>query len=662
MKRKPIALAVSGCIGMYLVSQAALAADLTMPALVIEAGRIQQPLNDVSRPVAVVEREQIETLQPGSVAQALVGIPNVQAAGGPREGNKTVNIRGMTENKVLQVVDGVRQTFESGHRPSYFLDPELIQRIEVIKGPVSSLWGSGALGGVVAQNTVSAADLLKPGQTVGGFVKSGYNANNFGTTNTVALAGLHEQLDWMVSGYYRDSEDLKQGNGERLAQSGRQDAGVMTNLNWQLSDEQSLGLQYRTAEADGGVPSNGAAAPSTSNPLLDRHVRTENLALEYALDSASPYVDAKVKGYWNQVEMEESRQSDGRQDATQLDVYGLSVNNVSRFDAVTVLYGVDAYQEQFSANRAGSNRPLPPDAESNVWGAFVQTVVPVTSVVSLELGGRYDHFSTQADNLSQSRSDQQFSPSAAINWQAAESLSLTLRHDYAFRAPSSEELYTTGTHFCMGPFACNVFVSNPDLKPETSRNTELMAKWSVSDLAGGDHLQLNASVFHNEVDDFIEQVVSMSPFPGTTTWRNVDKARITGAELSADYRYNRLRWQWSYGHARGEDRNTGQDLSQIPADTFATDLSYAVLPAELTLGTRVTRALSQKRTQCTGCNGDTYDGYTLVDLYASWEPKSLPGMKLDLAINNLTDQDYQVAWESLKEAGREVKLSARYRF
>lgn len=214
----------------------------------------------------------------------------------------------------------------------------------------------------------------------------------------------------------------------------------------------------------------------------------------------------------------------------------------------------------------------------------------------------------------------------------------------------------------MGPFACNVFVSNPDLKPETSRNTELMAKWSVSDLAGGDHLQLNASVFHNEVDDFIEQVVSMSPFPGTTTWRNVDKARITGAELSADYRYNRLRWQWSYGHARGEDRNTGQDLSQIPADTFATDLSYAVLPAELTLGTRVTRALSQKRTQCTGCNGDTYDGYTLVDLYASWEPKSLPGMKLDLAINNLTDQDYQVAWESLKEAGREVKLSARYRF
>ena len=109
--------------------------------VLVSATRVEQDIDDVSRAIAVVEEDEIRTMQPQSVAEILRYQPNITVSGGPRPGNQSVNIRGLTGQKVLQTIDGVRQTFESGHRPTYFLDPELIRDVEVLKGPTSSLWG-----------------------------------------------------------------------------------------------------------------------------------------------------------------------------------------------------------------------------------------------------------------------------------------------------------------------------------------------------------------------------------------------------------------------------------------------------------------------------------------------------------------------------------------
>jgi len=626
--------------------------------VLVSATRTESNVSESGRAVSVVEKSQLEVMQPQSVAQAVRYETNVTMSGGPRSGSQGVNIRGLSGSKVLQVVDGVRQVFESGHRPSYFLDPEMLKSVEVVKGPASTLWGSGALGGVVAQNTISAADLLKPSQDWGGFIKTSFNANNDKQTYVSALAGRTETLDWLLNGYFRDSNDLKQGNDQNLENSGKRDHGVLAKTQWQIDENQGLNFVYRQSNEAGEIPSNGEANLSSSVFLIDRDTDTQNAALEYELNTESDHINALASVYWNHIEMEEARVSDGRGDSTELDVLGLSLQNSSVLDSMTLLYGVDGYSEDFTGTRDGANRPLPPEANTKVWGAYVSANVPLSETFQWELGARYDRFETEAENLNNKASDDDVSPSIALIWQASDALQLTLRHDRAFRAPSSEELYTNGTHFCMGPGMCNTFLSNPDLEPEKAANTELLARVEFEPNEQGGQWYVESSVFENKVDNFIEQIVSFSPFPGNTTWVNVEKATIKGAEVATTYIQDALTLKLSYGQTRGKDKNTNEYLSNIPADKKTIDASYAWADRSITSGLRVTDVDAQNRVN----NGADYAGYTIADLYASWSPKELSGVKLDLAVNNLTDRYFRQAWQELYEPGREVIVSAKYSF
>src|SRR5690606_35091771 len=279
-------------------------------------------------------------------------------------------------------------------------DPELLKSVEVLKGPSSGLWGSGAVGGVVAQTTVDPADLLEDGQSLGGLVKTGYNSNNHQWSSTLALAGMSGSLDWMLSAHQRDSNDVELGNGEALEGSAARHTGGLAKAVWHIDEAQSLSLGYRQAETLGTVPTNdGAPVSTTSNFLIRRDNRTENLTLDYRINTVSPWLDARVQAYANSVDMDEVRLSDGRADSTAVDVQGLNLSNRSRLGRVELLYGLDGYQEEFSTRRAGLNRPAPMDAESAVWGAFVQATVPLAEHWSVELGTRYDRFTTEASSL-----------------------------------------------------------------------------------------------------------------------------------------------------------------------------------------------------------------------------------------------------------------------
>lgn len=667
--------AVSALIGLWAAAAATGAvADDGQPAvelrtLVVQATRVDQPLEEVARSVVVKHRESIDLIQPRSVARVLDYEPNISVSGGPRPDNQVINIRGLEGSRILQTVDGVRQVFESGHRPSYFLDPDLLDSVEVVRGPVSSLWGSGAVGGVVAQNTVAPAALLQPGRNLGGFVKSGFNDNNEQWATTAALAGRSGKIDWLASGYYRDGDDLEHGDGTTLDGSSYRDRGVLGKVLWHIDEIQSLTLNYRQARAAGAVPMNAAAQlNATSNTLIDRINDARNVSLDYRINGASPLLDARAMAYWNEVEMEERRVSDGRRDNTELDVYGFYLNNRSEWQGLTFLYGVDGYREEFKAQRAGASRPQPPEATSDTWGAFIQASVPLAESWRLDFGARYDRFSTEAKQLKQDRSDSQWSPSAALVWQPTANSELILRHDRAFRAPGAEELYTTGAHFCMGANLCNTFLPNPDLDPEHAANTELLGRMHFEQVLGG-ALTLTGSVFLNRVDDFIEQIVTDMTFfpvmdPGNTTWVNVDEAELKGFELVADYRVDALRWLISYGQTRGEDRKTGEDLTNIPADKLVNDISYGFsLAGDWVTGLRLTHARPQNRTDYTANTaGVTYDSYSLADLYVMWEPEWIDGLRLNIAINNLSDKHYRRAWQELYESGREVTLSARYMF
>jgi len=637
-----------------------------MEHIVVTATRTERNASEVMRSLSVLDRAQIDSIQGQSLGDLVNALPNITLAGGPRAGSQTINIRGLGGNKLLQTVDGARLSFESGHRPSYYLDPALLKGVEALRGPASSLWGSGALGGVVAQRTLDPVDLTD-GDDIGGFIRSGYNDNNQQHTTTVAVGVELGSIDWLLSGYYRDSDDLEMGNGETLADSSSQDSGVLAKLNWQPADDHILQLNYRASNSDGSVPSNGAAEVNeTSNFLIERETRTHNASARWDFNPGNNGLDSQALLYWNQVEIDEARVSDGRGDATSLDEYGLNVMNVSKVGHLTLQYGADIYREEFSAFRSGDNRPLPPEATSDVWSVYLQSQFQLTDGWRLDLGLRHDDFTTEAENLNDERSESSTSSTLALVWQPTDWADLALRYDEAFRAPTSEELYTSGTHFCLGRGFCNRFVPNNQLEAENASNVELLGKFTFSNVLGADRLTIEGAVFDNRVDNFIEQVVSgpsFFPFPdaGTTTWINVSDADIQGFELQTQYQRGGLNLALGYGQTRGEDNATGDDLTNIPADTLSADLNYTFAERALVTGLRVVHAASQRNTDyMENTTGISYDGYSVVDLYAIWSPRQLPGIQFDLNINNVGDKFYTRAWDQLPESGREIILSARY--
>ena len=180
--------------------------------------------------------------------------------------------------------------------------------------------------------------------------------------------------------------------------------------------------------------------------LIDRETNTDNASIAYDLNTESKLVNGNINAYWNHVEMQESRVSDGRGDSTELDVYGLSLNNISEFNQLSLFYGLDGYSEDFETSRGGTNRPAPPKATTDVWGTYLNANIEVQDNFQIELGARYDKFKTEAKNLNSKQDDDALSPSIAFIWQANDAIEFILRHDQAFRAPSSEELYLSLIH------------------------------------------------------------------------------------------------------------------------------------------------------------------------------------------------------------------------
>ncbi|MCC4263267.1 TonB-dependent hemoglobin/transferrin/lactoferrin family receptor [Oceanimonas baumannii] len=629
--------------------------------VLVQASRDQSTLAGSKHSAAVVTRQQLDEQQPVSVAEAFKYHPNIDIGGGPRSSNQQPVIRGLDGNRVLQLVDGARQNFVAGHRGTYQVDPELLKQVDVIVGPAGSLWGSGAIGGVVAQTTRSGRELLREGQSLGGYITQSHGTAAEQHRTSAALYGAGEQLDLLLNGYYRDQHDTRLGSDSKLSYSAERERGGLIKLGWQLDDAQRLTLSHRQSETTGAVPGNPEANVGSSSPLVERESADRGSVLGYRLDPDSGLVDLELTLYHNRTEVDEYRVAKNQRDHTDYRTQGLSLVNRSQLDWGKLTYGVDGYQDKSQGSREGANRPTPADGRSDVIGSFVQAEVPLGDAWLLLPALRYDHFSTEAKNLAGSkRSESELSTSLALSWQATDWLELIARYDEAFRAPTSEELYTSGTHFSLGPMGNNVFVPNPDLRPEKAASKELIVRAGFDDvLADNDSLRLSASLFRNDVDDFIEQKVIMdfrnSVFE--TRYDNVRKAVLRGGELNLDYAWQDLELGLSYGRTAGKDKHTGADLEGIPADKWVARTDYWLFDSQLKLGARLTYAGSVH------FEDRAYDSYTLLDLGARWYAEgALSGLELGVTVDNLTDRYYRRAFNELYEPGRNIKLNALYRF
>ncbi|WP_105102053.1 TonB-dependent hemoglobin/transferrin/lactoferrin family receptor [Microbulbifer pacificus] len=668
----PLAVAV-----VTLSASSALAQTTTSQQPVIQFGEVvvaaerNLAATEKDARTVVVTRVQLEEQLPESIAQALKYEPNVQVEGGPRYSNQSPNIRGLSGLRVLQTIDGARQNFNSGHRGTYQVDPELLKQVEVKKGPASSLWGSGAIGGVVAMTTKRASDLLNSGESFGGYLKEELGSNGDSTETSAALYGQSGHLDYLVNGSVSDHDNLEIGGGDELANSASENAALLARAGFQLGDRQRVDLSIRHNNREEDVPSNPNANVGTSSPLVERDITDQNVTTNYWVQALEGKHTSKFTLYRNDTQFDEFRPTqgeNGQQDNTEVQTTGIAITNATRGFGGEWVYGLDWYKDDVTTVRDGDSRPANLNADTDVLGLYAQADFTFGDTFTLTPGVRYDRFEAKSQQLTDSaRDDSAVSPSIAAAVKATDWMTLTASYAKAFRAPGVEEMYTQGTHFCyFGPF-CNTFVPNPELEAEEARNTELRADFAFSGLiSSNDELSASASVFRNKVDNFIEQlVINPHPqmgFPMNTTYLNVDEAELKGFELAAAYLVNDLVLGLSYGQTEGRDLADDSYLGNIPANKWVLDLGYYFLQRDLKAGLRTSVVSAQD--QLPESETREFDSYTLADAYVTWEPATgnMNGLKLGLALDNLADEEYRVAFQELYMPGRNIKLSASYRF
>lgn len=207
--------------------------------------------------VVTLNHSQLASEQAANVAQAVKNIPNVTVDGGERAINQKPNIRGLTGNRVAQVIDGVKQNFELRYRGSYFLPMSMIEDVEVIKGPASTLWGNGALGGVVAMRTPTAMDLLENGQDVGAKLSQGYQSANHLSETSGLVYGANDSVDALLGGFYNHAGDMRLGDGKDLNHSRYIQKGGLAKLGWQINDENRVTFSHRLTEISQTLPNEG---------------------------------------------------------------------------------------------------------------------------------------------------------------------------------------------------------------------------------------------------------------------------------------------------------------------------------------------------------------------------------------------------------------------
>ncbi|MCF1427746.1 MAG: TonB-dependent hemoglobin/transferrin/lactoferrin family receptor [Shewanella sp.] len=674
MSPTPLATALLLALGSTSVSAQD---DLyQLEEILVSATRVKEAASESSHSVSVIDEEQLSLTQPQSVPEALSSAPNISTTNGPRVSSQGVEIRGLSGDRVLQTIDGARQNTRSEHRGVYFMDPEMLKSIEVIRGPASSLWGSGAVGGVIAQVTRDAHDLLEPGDNFGGYLKQGFEFNGDRKKTSGAIYGQQDQIDWLINASDFDSNNIKTGDNQALENSGGNGNSSMLKLGWQESDDHRLEFNARLNEIRELVPSNPAYNVSSSIPLVKRQTQNTHFGLDYSLKTDSPLLDMTALVYLNDSSYAEDRVAKNQKDDTEYRTLGISVKNTSELDFMSLTYGLDGYKDKLDTVRDDSGqtgqRPANINAESTVWGGFVQAEIPLGESVLLIPAVRYDSYDSKSEQVNRDVNDSELSPSVALVWDTTDWLTLSARYDQAFRAPSMEEMFSTGSHYCIPTISdispdglCNTFKPNPDLKSETARNKELKAYFSFANLAGNDELNISLNLFRNDVDDFIMQLVTDLPsLEHTTTWDNVQNARLEGFELVTNYRFKQTKVSVSYGQTEGKDKTDDSFLKDIPADKLVLDLSQDWFDGDVKAGTRLTYVAEQKNIPAEFTAAKQYDSYTLWDLYLAWEPSTgvLTGLRIDVGVDNITNEYYQQAWQPLYQQGRNIKLSARYMF
>jgi vitamin B12 transporter len=596
--------ACSAVSGLLFNGLAALAAEDPEPlgASIVTATRTVTEIDEVLAPVIVITREDLERSLAPDIASLLrfhAGI-DIGRNGGPGQVT-SVFIRGTDSNHATVLIDGVRiNPGTIGGAQIQNIVPESIERIEIVKGPRSTLYGTDAIGGVIniitrghSRNTLSAS--------VGG---GRYDTRQA----TLAASFGGAQGDAAVSGAWLDSDGFPTRTTSDTDR-GYENSSITAKARVHLGP---LELGVRGWRAAGTTEySDFFLAP------VDQDYENSALAAEAAVRPTERWLTRLTLSH-----IEDDIQQNQSEDRTRTRRDALDWQNDIRIGERNVLtFGTLLTREDTDSLEFGTGF----DVGTDVDMVFLQDRLDFGRHNLLLAVATLDHETFGSETTW----------NADYGLDIGSATRVVASVGTAFRAPDSTDRFGFG--------------GNPDLDPERSRNFELGLQHRL-----GTRHQLGLSVFRNDVDDLIEFVVlDPNTFEGEN--RNVEEARIEGAELSYEYRGES--WRLRTEAIVQNPRDLTQDSRLLRRAEESLTLSVVKTVRHFEFG--VDALATGDREDFGFPEPTTLDSYTLLNLTGRWFITT--AWSVQARVENALDDQYILA-NGFNTADRSLFFAARYEF
>lgn len=678
----------------------------SLKEVVISATRQEQDADALPMTVDVINARQMEQGQISDIRELTLQMPNVEvprsparfslaSGSGGRDQNSGFNIRGLDGNRVLMLVDGVRQphsyAFSANAFGRDYIDLGLINRVEILRGSTPALYGSDGMGGLVNFITAQPQDVLGEGRTLGGRVTAGYDGSDDGKRISAMLAGrFHSEWSWLLAAGVGRADALENMGERDIAGTQRttpnpqkdRSHSLMGRLVYMPSavHKQVFTLEQVDKRADYDLLSARSAAVSDSvaRTDMDRWRATWQASFS-ALDTAvadelqlmASYQKSDAREFVTETRVKlPYRERDVTYDEEALQLHAQAGKRLSWAGVDAKLtYGIDYLRNKVLNEQNGIT---PPAGESFPLKRFPDTTETSTALFAqadlhhgawtITPGVRAEHYKLDASQTGfavpvVNNSDSAITPKLGAILQATSAWAVYGNYAAGFRAPNAGQVNA----FFENPIAHYRNIPNPDLKPEKSQTFELGVRGRMQ------ALRLDAAVFTGRYRDFIldQQLVAGQPGnrnnPAIFQSINVNRARISGFEVKGDYEWGRFvggNWQThaAYGYTKGKDTK-----SHKPLDT--------VSPQQLVLGVRYERpefgvylAASRwwgKKAKDASAGDQAWlsPSATVLDLSAQWRIQS--DLRLNVGVYNLTDKKYW-RWSDVRSLASNTTIADAY--
>ena len=635
-----------------------------------------------------IDEDQIEFRQAASLTDLFRQVPSV-AVGGSLGIAQKIYVRGLEDNMLNVTVDGAPQRGTLFHHIGRVsIEPELLKTVDVKAGAGESTLGFGAIGGAIRFRTRDADDLLAPGKSVGGMAKAGWFSNDGYKLSATLYARLIGDLGVVGSYTYVDRSNMEDGSGrELLGTAAKQELGFV-KVGGDLGGGHRISLSYeqRNEEAAFGQRPNWPVL--IGDPLFPAEGKRQTATLNYGF-AAGDGIDLEATAYWTRSRFEQDR-------FDRWGLYGAAIRSAG-FDARArfrqaghdLIVGaeyrsdkvVSRYLEDVSVWGPWAWDPAVGRFEErgNVFGLYAQDHWSVADPLTLSYGLRYDGYDLKQVTYDNATDSDGVSWNAGLRYEPIDGLALNASFAEAFRGKEIGDAFTLE----MRPGRISLA---PYLKPERVDNFEVGASFNR------DGFRASAVYYHMVIDDVILDQIGGGPAPQATNYfENVGRFKANGVEVRAGYSSGPFSIDAYYNHYRSRlngDQIEGYEhigLGTSVGDNWNVTAGYRPMPS---LGFEVSVThyddlndieVLQRNVEI-GWSPTTQfvdkPGYTVVDLFARWQPLGDERLSLLAGVYNLFDVSYRAHASvadytaipdfegvvGVREPGRDIRLTAAVRF